>query len=333
MFLTAVCHPDHLWQSLFWQNCHFQVFWNLKRHQTNLSNGTEHSSCHSYIANLCQTAGWGDERKWEVGISAPLPTPGSSMASLEGSFLPFPWVWCCGRPNAAGFLQGYGYPDGRALACGMEWVCSALNISAKGQRKPQGPATLNFAQYPGTLGIFRETSLGVLWLGCQPVMLHNSGFALHLRHPCLSPNPESMGFTVPFSCKPGRQKAYAIFHWEASMFFILPVWNLIRNIQGKIRWMTGQVDGTVTLPPTVWRGTPLAFLFISGTWRMRPGGVPPTYDRGRLRYMLVSSLLKAHYVSWAFEISFLQSFLHEKKNRRNLYNYHTTFYINTFFIS
>lgn len=152
-FLTAVCHPDHLWQSLFWQNYHFQVFWNLKRHQTNLSNWTEHSSCHSYIASLCQTLGWGDERKWEVGTSTPYQPwllhgfYGGLLSSISLGVMP-------GRPNAAGFLQGYGYRDGRALARGMGWVCSSLNISAKKQRKPQGTATLNFSSVPWNHGSF-----------------------------------------------------------------------------------------------------------------------------------------------------------------------------------
>lgn len=133
-FLIAICHPDHLWQTLFWQNYHFQVFWNLKRHPTSLSNCTEHFAVTPALRACARTEGWGGVRQVGGRPFRPLVNP---CHPPEGSSLPSPWVmpW---QAYAADFRKDWD-------------VISFLHLS-KEEREwmaetcpPEG-----FAWYPGT---------------------------------------------------------------------------------------------------------------------------------------------------------------------------------------
>lgn len=107
-FLTAICHPDHLWRSLFWQNYRFQVFWNLMRHPANLSDWTECFAVPPTCQAWARTEGWGDPE--EVG-SRPF-YPRVPLCPSEPPVSPFHKCHP-GRPDAADFKVGGLWPHGR----------------------------------------------------------------------------------------------------------------------------------------------------------------------------------------------------------------------------
>lgn len=114
-FLTAICHPDHLWRSLFWQNYRFQVFWNLKRHPANLSDWTEHFAVPPTCQAWARTEDWGDVE--EVG-GRPFH-PRVPLCPSEPPVSPFPGCRP-GRPDAAHFRVGGLWP--RAWAHPFLWT-------------------------------------------------------------------------------------------------------------------------------------------------------------------------------------------------------------------
>lgn len=107
-FSTAACHPDHLWQRLFWQNCHFQVFWNLKRHPTSLSDWIEHTVVTATRQACARAEGWGEARGGGRRALAPACQP---SAPTEASCLAFPGRRP-GRPHAVDFRRGGLWPGG-----------------------------------------------------------------------------------------------------------------------------------------------------------------------------------------------------------------------------
>lgn len=215
-FLTAICHPDHLWWSLLWQNCHFHAFWNLRRHhQTHLSDWAVdvlQFLLHPRPVPASRTKG-----KWEseAGTSRPSSDRGPFLAFLRA----MPW-----QPDAADFRMGGFGPTG--------WKAPLLECflqRARGKQQASYPGTsYPGTSYPGILGLPRRSHLTqVLPQDASYFQVWPSAWG----HPCLNLNPAGMRLAVPRSWKCDEQKVQDIFLQKSSLFLILlGGWDLRTNI-------------------------------------------------------------------------------------------------------